>query len=54
VKRLLPVLVAAALVAVPAASARHAAVPTLQSGKLIVAFGDPAPALPRAPSAAAR
>ncbi len=42
-KRLLPVLVAAALVAVPAASARHSALPTLQSGKLIVAFGDPAP-----------
>ena len=42
-KRLLPVLVAAALVAVPAASARHAALPTLQAGKLIVAFGDPAP-----------
>jgi polar amino acid transport system substrate-binding protein len=43
VKRLIPVLVAAALVAVPAASARHSAPPTLQSGKLIVAFGDPAP-----------
>jgi polar amino acid transport system substrate-binding protein len=41
VKRFLPVLVlAAALVAVPAASA---APPTLQSGKLIVAFGDAAP-----------
>ena len=40
-KRFLPVLVvAAALVAVPAASA---APPTLQSGKLIVAFGDAAP-----------
>ena len=39
--RFLPVLVlAAALVAVPAASA---APPTLQSGKLIVAFGDAAP-----------
>jgi polar amino acid transport system substrate-binding protein len=36
-------LAAAALVAVPAASARHAAVPTLESGKLIVAFGDPTP-----------
>jgi polar amino acid transport system substrate-binding protein len=43
VKRLLPLLAAAALVAVPAASARHAAPPTLQAGKLIVAFGDPAP-----------
>jgi polar amino acid transport system substrate-binding protein len=41
VKRFLPVLaIAAALVAVPAASA---APPTLQSGKLIVAFGDAAP-----------
>jgi len=43
VKRLLPLLAAAALVAVPAASARQAAPPTLQGGKLIVAFGDPAP-----------
>lgn len=43
-KRLLPLLALAALVAVPAASARPAAsVPTLQAGKLIVAFGDPAP-----------
>ena len=42
-KRLLPVLAVAALVAVPAASARHATVPTLKSGTLIVAFGDPAP-----------
>jgi polar amino acid transport system substrate-binding protein len=44
-KRILPLLaVAAALVAVPVASARHhASVPTLESGKLIVAFGDPAP-----------
>jgi polar amino acid transport system substrate-binding protein len=33
----------AALVAVPAASAGKAAPPTLQSGKLIVAFGDPTP-----------
>jgi polar amino acid transport system substrate-binding protein len=40
VKRFLPVLAVAALVAVPAASA---APPTLQSGKLIVAFGDPTP-----------
>jgi polar amino acid transport system substrate-binding protein len=43
VKRLLPLLALAALVAVPAASARPAAPPTLQSGKLIVAFGDPTP-----------
>ena len=42
-KRFLPLLVAAALVAVPAASARPAEAPTLQPGKLIVAFGDPAP-----------
>ena len=42
-KRLLPLLAVAALVAVPAASARPAAPPTLQAGKLIVAFGDPAP-----------
>jgi polar amino acid transport system substrate-binding protein len=43
VKRFLPLLAVAALVAVPAAAARPAAPPTLQSGKLIVAFGDPAP-----------
>jgi polar amino acid transport system substrate-binding protein len=43
VKRLLPLLAVAALVAVPAASARHSSPPTLQAGKLIVAFGDPAP-----------
>jgi polar amino acid transport system substrate-binding protein len=43
VKRLLPLLAVAALIAVPAATARPAAVPTLQAGKLIVAFGDPAP-----------
>jgi polar amino acid transport system substrate-binding protein len=43
VKRFLPLLAVAALVAVPAASAGRAAAPTLQSGKLIVAFGDPAP-----------
>jgi polar amino acid transport system substrate-binding protein len=43
VKRFLPVLAVAALVAVPAATARTSAPPTLQSGKLIVAFGDPAP-----------
>lgn len=42
-KRLLPLLAVAALIAVPAATARPAAVPTLQAGKLIVAFGDPAP-----------
>jgi polar amino acid transport system substrate-binding protein len=42
-KRLLPAaLLLAALVAVPAASARPAAPPTLKSGELIVAFGDPA------------
>jgi polar amino acid transport system substrate-binding protein len=43
VKVFLPLLAVAALLAVPAASARPAAVPTLQSGKLIVAFGDAAP-----------
>jgi polar amino acid transport system substrate-binding protein len=43
VKRFLPLLAVAALVAVPAAAAGKAAPPTLQSGKLIVAFGDPAP-----------
>jgi polar amino acid transport system substrate-binding protein len=43
VKRFIPLLAVAALVAVPAASARHTAAPTLQSGKLIVAFGDPNP-----------
>jgi polar amino acid transport system substrate-binding protein len=43
VKRFLPLIAAAALVAVPAAQAGTAAPPTLQSGKLIVAFGDPAP-----------
>jgi polar amino acid transport system substrate-binding protein len=42
VKFLLPLLAAAAFVAVPAASAVRAAPPTLQPGKLIVAFGDPA------------
>ena len=42
-KRFLPLFAVAALIAVPAASARPAAPPTLQSGKLIVAFGDPAP-----------
>jgi len=43
VKRFLPLLALAALVAVPAASARPAAVPTLNAGKLVVAFGDPNP-----------
>jgi polar amino acid transport system substrate-binding protein len=43
VKRFIPLLAVAAIVAVPAASARPAAVPTLQSGKLIVAYGDPNP-----------
>jgi polar amino acid transport system substrate-binding protein len=43
VKRFLPLLAVAALVAVPAASARPTAPPTLESGTLIVAFGDPAP-----------
>jgi polar amino acid transport system substrate-binding protein len=41
-KRLLPAVLLAALVAVPAASARPASPPTLKSGELIVAFGDPA------------
>jgi len=43
VKRFLPVVVVAALVAVPAATAKRSAPPTLQAGTLIVAFGDPAP-----------
>ncbi|HET8528452.1 MAG TPA: ABC transporter substrate-binding protein [Gaiellaceae bacterium] len=42
-KRFIPLLAVAALVAVPAASARPAAAPTLQAGKLIVAYGDPNP-----------
>ena len=42
-KRFLPLLAVAALVAVPAASARPAAAPTLTPGKLIVAYGDPNP-----------
>ncbi len=42
-KRFLPLLAVAALVAAPAASAGVTAPPTLQSGKLIVAFGDPTP-----------
>ena len=41
-KRLLAAVLLAALVAVPAATARPASPPTLQPGKLIVAFGDPA------------
>jgi polar amino acid transport system substrate-binding protein len=43
VKRFIPLLAVAAMVAVPAASAAPAAAPTLTPGKLIVAFGDPAP-----------
>jgi polar amino acid transport system substrate-binding protein len=43
VKRFLPLLAVAALVAVPAASAGHHAVPTLKAGELIVAYGDPNP-----------
>lgn len=41
-KRLLPVLAVAALVAVPAASARQASVPTLKPGHLTVALNPPA------------
>lgn len=41
-KRFLAAVLLAALVAVPAASAKRTAPPTLQSGKLVVAFGDPA------------
>jgi polar amino acid transport system substrate-binding protein len=43
VKRFIPLLAVAALVAVPAATARPAAAPTLKPGTLIVAFGDPTP-----------
>jgi polar amino acid transport system substrate-binding protein len=43
VKRLLLLLAVAALVAVPAASASRHAPPTMHSGQLVVAFGDPAP-----------
>jgi polar amino acid transport system substrate-binding protein len=44
VKGLIPVLaVAAALIAVSAAGARTSAPPTIESGKLTVAFGDPTP-----------
>ncbi|HET7573245.1 MAG TPA: ABC transporter substrate-binding protein [Gaiellaceae bacterium] len=42
-KRLLGVLALAALVVVPAATAKRSAPHTLKPGKLIVAFGDPAP-----------
>ncbi|MGH3050449.1 MAG: ABC transporter substrate-binding protein, partial [Gaiellaceae bacterium] len=42
-KRLLPLLALAALVAVPTASAKRHAPPTMHAGKLVVAFGDPAP-----------
>jgi polar amino acid transport system substrate-binding protein len=42
VKRLLPLLAVGALVLAASAAARPASPPTLQSGKLIVAFGDPA------------
>lgn len=41
-KRLLFAAVLAALVAVPAATARPASPPTMHSGQLVVAFGDPA------------
>lgn len=41
-KRLFLAALLTALVAVPAATAQRSAAPTLQSGKLIVAFGDPA------------
>jgi polar amino acid transport system substrate-binding protein len=44
VKRLLPLLALAALIAVPAAAAnRSSSLPVLHAGKLTVAFGDPAP-----------
>lgn len=43
-KRFIPLLAVAALVSVPAASARPvASVPTLHQGELVVAFGDPNP-----------
>ena len=42
-KRFIPLLAVAALVAVPAAQARPAAAPTLKAGVLIVAYGDPNP-----------
>jgi polar amino acid transport system substrate-binding protein len=43
VKRLLPLLALAALVAVPAATAGRQAPPTMHTGQLVVAFGDAAP-----------
>jgi polar amino acid transport system substrate-binding protein len=43
VKRLLPLLAVAALIAVPVASATHQSLPVHKAGKLIVAFGDPTP-----------
>jgi polar amino acid transport system substrate-binding protein len=44
VKRLIPLLAAAALIAVPAAAARStSSPPVLHKGKLVVAFGDPTP-----------
>jgi polar amino acid transport system substrate-binding protein len=43
VKRLLPLLALAALVAVPAATASRHAPPVMHAGQLVVAFGDPAP-----------
>ena len=43
-KRVLPLLALAALVAVPAATASRHTVPTLQPGKLVVGFDLPAPA----------
>ena len=42
-KRFIPLLAVAALVAVPAATAKPAAVPTIKAGTLIVAYGDPNP-----------
>lgn len=42
-KRLLPLLAIAALVAIPAASAARKAPPVMHAGQLVVAFGDPAP-----------
>ncbi len=42
-KRFIPLLAVAALVVVPAASARPAAVPTIHPGQLVVAYGDPNP-----------
>jgi polar amino acid transport system substrate-binding protein len=42
VKRLLPVLAAAALIAIPSAAARQAAPPTMKSGQLVVGLNPPA------------